>query len=570
MDISFNTPLRGQRPPSFNSPSFHTPQGPHTPTPSDRFISTRNSQDSTLSHYLLTSKENMTPVSTFGNYSPSRESSMASSYASPPHRSTNDSMTSRGESSSRAESPGGVSSVFAKLRLDNSTSHPNTSPSGSVHSPLGKDVEPYTNKLAKALFSDAPHTSVLNIQPVNSAFHYQNSEKSPYGPSSPYREEVRFNSSLGVVYELNRARNFRSKNFRVIAQTPERILDAADIIDDFYLNLVDWSSTDLLCVALQSAVYLWEASSSSITQLPTTRPADSPGSVVCGVSWAPDGRHLSIGLHDGTTEVWDVEAQTVVHSWQEHRGRVGSLNWSCTGDVLASGGKDTTIRMHDMRQRTNTQVLRGHQQEVCGLRWSPSGHLLASGGNDNQLLVWDRRMIENSTGSSRPQLYLNQHTAAVKAISWNPVQTSLLVSGGGTDDKSLRFWNTSTGECIHHVDTQSQVCGVLWNHAGTELVTSHGFSQNQLTIWKYPSLRRVADLTGHTSRVLHLCLSADGEVVVSAAGDETIRFWRVFQNEEEREASPYCAGYHSRAAKKRGPSAPSCHYDPAIDEVALR
>jgi len=28
--------------------------------------------------------------------------------------------------------------------------------------------------------------------------------------------------------------------------------------------------------------------------------------------------------------------------------------------------------------------------------------------------------------------------------------------------------------------------------------------------------------------VLHLCLSPDGDIVVSAAADETLRFWRVF------------------------------------------
>lgn len=36
------------------------------------------------------------------------------------------------------------------------------------------------------------------------------------------------------------------------------------------------------------------------------------------------------------------------------------------------------------------------------------------------------------------------------------------------------------------------------------------------------------DLRGHTSRVLHLALSPDG-TIASAAADETLRFWKVFQ-----------------------------------------
>jgi cell division cycle protein 20 (cofactor of APC complex) len=39
---------------------------------------------------------------------------------------------------------------------------------------------------------------------------------------------------------------------------------------------------------------------------------------------------------------------------------------------------------------------------------------------------------------------------------------------------------------------------------------------------------KMAELTGHTSRVLHLAQSPDGETVVSGAADETLRFWKVF------------------------------------------
>lgn len=37
--------------------------------------------------------------------------------------------------------------------------------------------------------------------------------------------------------------------------------------DDFYLNLVDWSSTNILAVGLGSCVYLWSAQTSTVTKL---------------------------------------------------------------------------------------------------------------------------------------------------------------------------------------------------------------------------------------------------------------------------------------------------------------
>jgi WD40 repeat protein len=42
-------------------------------------------------------------------------------------------------------------------------------------------------------------------------------------------------------------------------------------------------------------------------------------------------------------------------------------------------------------------------------------------------------------------------------------------------------------------------------------------------------MKKIADLRGHTSRVLHLALSPDGTTVASAAADETLRFWNVFE-----------------------------------------
>lgn len=59
-------------------------------------------------------------------------------------------------------------------------------------------------------------------------------------------------------------------------------------------------------------------------------------------------------------------------------------------------------------------------------------------------------------------------------------------------------------------------------------VSTHGYSQHQILVWKYPSLVQIAKLTGHSYRVLYLAMSPDGEAIVTGAGDETLRFWNVF------------------------------------------
>ncbi|CAA0397337.1 unnamed protein product [Arabidopsis thaliana] len=311
---------------------------------------------------------------------------------------------------------------------------------------------------------------------------------------------------------------------RYIPQTSERTLDAPDIVDDFYLNLLDWGSANVLAIALDHTVYLWDASTGSTSELVTIDEEKGP---VTSINWAPDGRHVAVGLNNSEVQLWDSASNRQLRTLKGgHQSRVGSLAWN--NHILTTGGMDGLIINNDVRIRSPiVETYRGHTQEVCGLKWSGSGQQLASGGNDNVVHIWDRSVA--SSNSTTQWLHrLEEHTSAVKALAWCPFQANLLATGGGGGDRTIKFWNTHTGACLNSVDTGSQVCSLLWSKNERELLSSHGFTQNQLTLWKYPSMVKMAELTGHTSRVLYMAQSPDGCTVASAAGDETLRFWNVF------------------------------------------
>ena len=328
------------------------------------------------------------------------------------------------------------------------------------------------------------------------------------------------------------------KYSRHIPQAPERILDAPELLDDYYLNLLDWSSTNVLGVALGDSIYLWNATDGSIQQLMQTQGEQSH---VTSLAWIGEGNYMAVGTSDHKVQIWDVEKLKQVRSMDGHRARVSSLAWN--GPTLSSGGRDSTIVHHDVRQQQHKiGSLRGHTQEVCGLKWSPSGNQLASGGNDNLLNIWDDRYTREAGNNCDTALHrLEAHQAAVKALAWCPWQRNLLASGGGTADRMIRFWNSNSGQMMNEVDTHSQVCSLQWSMHDKELVSSHGYSHNQLILWKYPHMVKASELTGHTARVLHLAQSPDGTTIVSAAADETLRFWKILsggeQNKKEKQAA---------------------------------
>lgn len=324
---------------------------------------------------------------------------------------------------------------------------------------------------------------------------------------------------------------------RKIPTVPYKVLDAPALQDDFYLNLVDWSSLNVLAVGLGSCVYLWSACTSKVTKLCDLGRDDS----VTSVSWTQRGTHLAVGTSLGEVQIWDAAKCQTTRAMAGHQARVGTLCWS--GHTLSSGSRDRLILQRDVRVPEHfTNKLSGHKQEVCGLKWSFDGQQLASGGNDNKLYIW-------SPHSTSPVLRFNDHSAAVKAISWSPHQNGLLASGGGTADRCIRFWNTQTAASLSSVDTGSQVCNLCWSKNINELVSTHGYSQNQIVVWRYPSMSKVATLTGHTLRVLYLAMSPDGQTIVTGAGDETLRFWNVFPGPKSKgDTSPSMLDFQGRSA----------------------
>ena len=262
-------------------------------------------------------------------------------------------------------------------------------------------------------------------------------------------------------------------NSRTLFQSPQRVLDAPGLLDDSYVNILDWSARDDLAIALDKTVYLWRQGQAEEL---FTNEGDH---YVCALSWIHDATCLAVSLSNGTVQLWDVtknkRLRTLAHSLLGER--ITALSWN--KHLLSSAAQDGSIQTHDVRIAKHLARDLGtvHKGGICGLKWSPDGRFLASGAKDN--------MIAISNNSNSFISYLSSHNSTVRALAWCPWQPGLLLSGGGSTDSSIKLWDVIQSRLLDSYVTDSQVCSIHWSKTHRQFISTHGGTENSIRLCKY-------------------------------------------------------------------------------------
>ena len=101
---------------------------------------------------------------------------------------------------------------------------------------------------AKEEYKRSLAANLLGGEPVNKVLAFK--EKAPK-PAEDHQ------NSLRVLYTQNQEAQVKPRKFsRVIPQAPERILDAPELLDDYYLNLLDWNDANILGITPLASIRL--------------------------------------------------------------------------------------------------------------------------------------------------------------------------------------------------------------------------------------------------------------------------------------------------------------------------
>ncbi|KAI9149141.1 Meiosis-specific APC/C activator protein AMA1 [Paramyrothecium foliicola] len=254
-----------------------------------------------------------------------------------------------------------------------------------------------------------------------------------------------------------------------------------------------------------------------------------------------------------------------------------------------------------------------HTQQICGLAWSHDGKLLATGGNDNLCCLVevddivgpsryafqtprraDRPQHPNDLGveaspsngeawvesqdgadqshqdirNTRPgrswtdgirrlgpgcERYRWIHGAAVKAIAFCPWRDGLLATGGGSNDKCIRFFHTSSGSALATIAVSAQVTSLIWSLTRREIVATFGYAQPEhpyrIAVFSWPDCKQVAAIPWEGELRALYAISYPGSstdkkiqgerraaqegCIVVASSDKSVKFHEVWADERK-------------------------------------
>lgn len=214
---------------------------------------------------------------------------------------------------------------------------------------------------------------------------------------------------------------------------------------------------------------------------------------------------------------------TMVAKISIHTQQICGLAWSPDGKLLASGGNDNlccllhvskilNARQHEVDEtpiETPTPDLDLNQNHLpsCNELSRQSAHATALSPQyvESIFRESDRSRIVNGrhgrnrclrTLTSGCERYRWIHGAAVKAIAFCPWRDGLLATGGGSNDKCIHFFHTSSGSALATISVSAQVTALIWSKTRREIAATFGYAQPEhpyrIAIFSWPDCIQVA------------------------------------------------------------------------------
>lgn len=116
-------------------------------------------------------------------------------------------------------------------------------------------------------------------------------------------------------------------------------------------------------------------------------PERSSATRVTVAAFSNRGRHLAVGFHDGSVELWDAATGAVERRLAAHTRAVVALAFSPDDRLVASASRDGSAAVHRIDGRAIARLTE-HEGAVTGVAFTPDGGRVLTGASDHAVRLW--------------------------------------------------------------------------------------------------------------------------------------------------------------------------------------
>ncbi|KAM0418999.1 hypothetical protein ACHAPT_012050 [Fusarium lateritium] len=259
-----------------------------------------------------------------------------------------------------------------------------------------------------------------------------------------------------------------------------------------------------------------------------------------------------------------------------HCQQICGLAWSSDGRLFASGGNDNLCCLFEVdhvlgqRRAESVRTENGYQGRFEALSpyggietrvarpfYSPQDGSGTADASESPIAA-EMRPLPTSSDTVR---YLGpgaerhhwDHDAAVKAIAFCPWRRGLVATSGGSNDKCIHFYHTSSGAALATIAVSAQVTSLIWSTTRREIVATFGYAQPdhpyRISVFSWPECKQVAAIPWEGElRALYAVpyprgpTTSDGDVqrdggfqegsIIVASSDKSIKFHEVWSSQK--------------------------------------
>jgi WD40 repeat protein len=241
-------------------------------------------------------------------------------------------------------------------------------------------------------------------------------------------------------------------------------------------------------------------------------PGESP---VTAVAFLPGGKQLVTGARDGMLGIWNIETGQMVRRMRGAASEVTSLACSPDGRLLAAADKEGGVHLVESESGKRRHSLLGHRDPTLSLCFLADGRTLASaaGGVDKTLRTWNTASGQE-TARVALRISSNIYSAAISP------EGRWVLTGHATE---VRLWDAATARSVALKGHTAQVTCAAFSRDSR--VAATGSKDKTVRLWDLSSRSEIRTLEGHRGPVTAVAVSPDGKRVLSGGEDLTVRLW---------------------------------------------